>query len=185
MFSGGRIIAKRSAAGRGRNRPASSLAVCVAGEVVRRGVVASMVDITVSQDGSSWAPQTEMPGARGGGLAVRRGLPYDEATAWHAESTEKRGCRAADDADRVAELNGPEDPEHPEVSVAHESGWALTAFPSGPVIWEDVEGDDPGGHRVSVSRGEVRRLFRLLARDELGEVASFGWKPGYGGKPAR
>jgi hypothetical protein len=93
-----------------------------------------------------------------------------------------------DDADLdglVAELDGPEDPEHPDVSVAHESGWALSAFPSGLVVWEDVEGDGPRGHRVSVSRDEVRRLFRLLAGDELGEVASFGWEPGNGGKPSR
>lgn len=81
----------------------------------------------------------------------------------------------------VAELDGPDDAEHPDVSVTHESGWALSAFPSGLLVWENIDSDGPGAHRASVDRIEVRRLFGLLARDDVGAVASFGWEPGYGG----
>lgn len=31
--------------------------------------------------------------------------------------------------DLVAELDGPEDPEHPDICVADESRWAPSAFP--------------------------------------------------------
>jgi hypothetical protein len=41
--------------------------------------------------------------------------------------------------DLVRELDGPEDDEHPDVSVDHESGWSLSAFPSGLVILGNAE----------------------------------------------
>lgn len=90
----------------------------------------------------------------------------------------------ADLDDLVAELDGPEDSEHPDVSVAHESGWALSAFPSGLVVWEDVEATVA---RVIGSLSVAMRCggFRLPARNELGEVASSGWQPGYGVERSR
>ncbi len=81
----------------------------------------------------------------------------------------------------VAELDERGDTEHPDVSVTHESGWSLSAFPSGRLLWENVEADTAVGHRAAVDRGEVLRLFRLLASDELDAVASSGWEAGYGG----
>lgn len=85
------------------------------------------------------------------------------------------------DLDRlVAELDAPYDAEHPEVSVTHESGWALSAFPNGLVLWERVDGDGPVTHLPMVERIEVRRLFGLLARDDVDAVASLSWEPGYG-----
>ena len=80
----------------------------------------------------------------------------------------------------VAELDAPNDAEHPDVSVAHESGWALSAVPSGLVVWEKVDGDGPAAHRRAVGRNEVRRLFGLLARGDVDAVASSTWEPGYG-----
>jgi hypothetical protein len=80
----------------------------------------------------------------------------------------------------VAELDQSNDAEHPDVSVTHDSGWALSAFPSGLVVWERVDSDDLVVHRPWVDRTEVRRLFGLLARDDVDAVASFGWEPGYG-----
>ena len=29
-----------------------------------------------------------------------------------------------------------EDAEHPDVAVSHDSGWTLSAFPDGLVVWE-------------------------------------------------
>lgn len=80
----------------------------------------------------------------------------------------------------VAELDGPDDAEHPDVSVSHGSGWALSAFPSGLLVWEDVDGAGPGVHRESVDRVEVRRLFGLLASDEVEAITALDWKPGHG-----
>ena len=81
----------------------------------------------------------------------------------------------------VAELDERGDSEHPDVSVTHESGWSLSAFSSGRLMWENVEADTAVGHRVAVDRDEVLRLFRLLASDDVDAVASSGWDPGYGG----
>ena len=81
----------------------------------------------------------------------------------------------------VAELDTSNDAEHADVSVTHESGWALSAFPSGLVVWEKVDGDAPAAHRQSVDRTEVRRLFGLLASDDVNAVASMDWEHGYGG----
>jgi hypothetical protein len=39
----------------------------------------------------------------------------------------------------VHELDGPEDAEHSDVAVQHESGWSLSALPSGLVVWEELE----------------------------------------------
>ena len=80
----------------------------------------------------------------------------------------------------VAELNGPEDAEHADVAVSHPSGWSLSAFPSGLVVWENVESDAPVSHRSAVSRDEVQRLFELLSSGDLDEVRASGWEPGYG-----
>jgi hypothetical protein len=42
----------------------------------------------------------------------------------------------------VAELDAYEDDEHPDIAVSHESGWTLSAFPSGLLVWENVYADD-------------------------------------------
>jgi hypothetical protein len=32
-----------------------------------------------------------------------------------------------------------DDKEHPDVALTHESGWCLSAFPSGLLVWENDE----------------------------------------------
>jgi hypothetical protein len=39
----------------------------------------------------------------------------------------------------ILELGEPDDPEHPDVAVQHETGWTLSAFGSGLILWENVE----------------------------------------------
>lgn len=69
----------------------------------------------------------------------------------------------------VRELDGPEDPEHPDVSVTHESEWSLSAFPSGLVIWGNFEEADE--RRVErVSREQIVALFKELAAGDLAAV---------------
>lgn len=80
----------------------------------------------------------------------------------------------------VAELDDPEDVEHPAVAVAHPSGWTLSAFTRGLMVWENVEADGPAVHRSGLRRDEVHRLFELLVNDDLDGVRASGWQPGYG-----
>jgi len=61
------------------------------------------------------------------------------------------------DDELVLELDAPADPEHPEVAVTTESGWTLSAFPSGQVGFEKVEGDARARHRTGITRDETRR----------------------------
>lgn len=80
----------------------------------------------------------------------------------------------------LGELDGPADPEHPDVSLVHESGWALSAFPNGLLVWENAEWDGPPRHRTRVPRLDVERLWRALAAGEIAVVEAYGWDPGYG-----
>src|SRR5947208_17176177 len=74
----------------------------------------------------------------------------------------------------VRELDGPDDPEHPDVAVTHESGWTLSAFPSGLVIWENVEAEAADERRASgVSREQVRVLLGAVAQGDFAFVESF------------
>jgi hypothetical protein len=83
--------------------------------------------------------------------------------------------------DRIlAELDGPLDDEHPDVSIVHETGWGLSAFQSGLLIWENVEDDDEPRHMRPVPRAVVRDLFRLVAAGDLDALEAEPWQPGYG-----
>jgi hypothetical protein len=69
------------------------------------------------------------------------------------------------------------DSEHPDVSVKHESEWALSAFPSGLLIFENVEAAEPR-HRLVRDRDELRALFAALAVGDLATVEAAGWASG-------
>jgi hypothetical protein len=70
--------------------------------------------------------------------------------------------------DLIRELD-IDDPEHPDVAVQHETGWSLSAFASGLVVWENVEGG-PEQRVNGVSRDDLRLLFRGVATGEVEEV---------------
>lgn len=81
----------------------------------------------------------------------------------------------------LAELDDEQDAEHPDVALSHESGWCLSAFPSGLVTWENVEDDSvEPRHRRGVSRAEVRELWMALASGRVADIEERGWRPGYG-----
>jgi hypothetical protein len=86
-----------------------------------------------------------------------------------------------DDAiDRVlGELDDPVDDRHP-VSIEHVSGWVLSAFQSGLVVWENAEEDGEPRHMRAVSRDRVRELFRHVAAGDLDPAEAELWQPGYG-----
>lgn len=79
----------------------------------------------------------------------------------------------------LAELDA-DDPEHPDVALEHETGWALSAFPSGLVVFENVEADDEPRHLSGLSRTDVAELWKLLAAGAFSDLESQTWLPGYG-----
>jgi hypothetical protein len=67
------------------------------------------------------------------------------------------------------------------VGLTHESGWSLSAFPSGLVTWENVEDDSVAPrHRSEVPLTELRELWLDLAAGNIERVDGESWLPGYG-----
>jgi len=79
-----------------------------------------------------------------------------------------------------------EDPEHPDAWLVHrETGWCLSAFSSGLLIWANH--DDPGPepiaypgdrHMRGVSREKVLELWLKLAAGDIAAVEAEPWLPG-------
>ena len=74
------------------------------------------------------------------------------------------------------------DREHPDVSVEHESGWALSVFPSRRVVLENVEEEEDGEPRSTrmASDDECLRAMRAVASGALDELDHATWEEGYG-----
>ena len=70
------------------------------------------------------------------------------------------------------------DGEHPDVALSDASGWTLSAFPGGRVVFENVEADD-ARHLAGVARGAIADLMRALATGDLDVVDRQPWQPGY------
>ncbi|GAA4776681.1 hypothetical protein GCM10023329_26880 [Streptomyces sanyensis] len=78
---------------------------------------------------------------------------------------------------RVLDGLAQADDEHPDVSLTHESGWCLSAFGDGLLVWENPDEDSvaPGTMR-DVARQEVLRLFGLLAAGDIASVEALSWQ---------
>ena len=72
-----------------------------------------------------------------------------------------------------------DDKEHPDVALTHESGWCLSAFPSGLLVWENDETNSGPRHMKAVPREEVLRLWLELAQGDIATIESESWKSGY------
>ncbi|MEV7289811.1 hypothetical protein AB0O01_35565 [Streptomyces sp. NPDC093252] len=69
------------------------------------------------------------------------------------------------------------DDEHPDVSLSHESGWCLSTFRSGLLVWENTEdGSVAPVEMREVSREETLRLFRLLAEGDIASIEALSWQ---------
>lgn len=77
--------------------------------------------------------------------------------------------------DELREVDG----EHTDVAVSDESGWTLSAFSDGRLVWENVDGEQPPVHLGHVPRDEVIRLFQLVGLGQLSQIAALSWQPGY------
>lgn len=72
-----------------------------------------------------------------------------------------------------------DDKEHPDVALMHESGWCLSAFPSGLLVWENDEANSGPRHMKAVPREEVLRLWLRLAQCDIATVEAEPWHTGY------
>ena len=72
-----------------------------------------------------------------------------------------------------------EDKEHPDVALKHETEWCLGAFPSGLLVWENVEAEGSNAKHI-VPREVVLGLWLKLARGDIAAVQAEPWLPGYG-----
>jgi hypothetical protein len=75
----------------------------------------------------------------------------------------------------LAELDEVADDEHPDVSICDESGWELSAFRDGTLIWGDVESGDDELELSDVPRDEMVRLFELVAIGRTEELRGLPW----------
>lgn len=69
------------------------------------------------------------------------------------------------------------DQEHPDVAVCHESGWALSAFRSGRLIYENVEDLTQEPRQIVVDRKVMKVLFRSLAAGDMERLDAEAWQP--------
>jgi hypothetical protein len=72
------------------------------------------------------------------------------------------------------------DPEHPDVSLTNEDGWALSYFGSRTMIFENVETGDGPWHSKGVSQEQALDLWTLLSQGRLDEIRAAEWHDGYG-----
>jgi hypothetical protein len=74
-----------------------------------------------------------------------------------------------------------DDEEHPDVALKHETEWCLSAFPSGLLIWENVEAEESNPrHMPCVPREKVLDLWVKLAQGDVAAVEAEPWLRGYG-----
>lgn len=79
--------------------------------------------------------------------------------------------------DALVEELDQQDDEHPDISVSHESGWSLSAFPSGRLLYENVEDLAQQPRQIVVDRSALGDLLRALAMGDLQRLESEAWQP--------
>lgn len=72
------------------------------------------------------------------------------------------------------------DPEHPDVSLNREDGWALSYGPSHTIIFENVETGAGPWHMKEISTEQALALWNLLALGQDAELQEKCWASGYG-----
>ena len=72
----------------------------------------------------------------------------------------------------------PEDTEHGEVAVTHESEWCLSVSRGGYVVFEHLEN---GGarHMRAVPAEKIIDLWLRLARGDIASIEAESWRVGY------
>src|SRR5688572_18750115 len=79
----------------------------------------------------------------------------------------------------LAELDRP-DREHPDTWLTHESGWTLSVYESGLLVWENLEDSVGPRHLLGVPRQKTIELWIKLAEGEIAPIEKEPWRPGAG-----
>lgn len=77
----------------------------------------------------------------------------------------------------LAELD-EHDQEHPDACLTHETGWSLSVYESGLVIWENIDSEEVPRHQIDVSREKALELWLNLSRGEIAAIEREPWRPG-------
>ncbi len=106
-------------------------------------------------------------------------MSYFVTSRWGAEDSEPSEDRLRE---VLAELDTvPDDEEHGEVSLSHESGWTLSLSIGGTLVWEDIESDDAAPrHMTDVSKEKTLGLWLRLADSDFDAIEREPWRSGYG-----
>ncbi|MFE0522978.1 hypothetical protein [Streptomyces sp. NPDC058954] len=69
------------------------------------------------------------------------------------------------------------DDEHPDVSLTHESGWCLSAFGGGLLVWENADEDSAApGEMREFGREETLQIFGLLTAGDIASIYALSWQ---------
>jgi hypothetical protein len=71
------------------------------------------------------------------------------------------------------------DPEHPDVSLNNEDGWALSYGPSQTLIFQNVETGAGPWHMKEISIEQALALWKLLALGQVPALQENPWSSGY------
>ncbi len=72
------------------------------------------------------------------------------------------------------------DAEHPDVALRHESGWCLSYFHGGLMVFENVEEGADVWHVRDIDEQRAVALWKHLARGDIASVKKAEqWLPGY------
>jgi hypothetical protein len=80
----------------------------------------------------------------------------------------------------VDQLDKAEDIEHPDVSVTHQSGWSVSLFRSGAIVFENVEEADSTPVHLYATRDEQLIASTAVATGRRDLIADWPWLPGNG-----
>lgn len=101
-------------------------------------------------------------------------MSYSALTRW-GETIDKPTDR---ELDELLDSLTMDDDEHPDVTLAHESGWSISVFDGGLAVFENAEGGDGPWHMSDLSRAQVLSLWHSLARGETEALHSHAWQDG-------
>jgi hypothetical protein len=81
--------------------------------------------------------------------------------------------------DLLRELDDqPEDTEHGDVAVSHDSEWCISVSRGGHVVFEHLE-DGGARHMRDVPTEKIIELWSRLAGGNIASIESEPWRPGY------
>lgn len=79
-------------------------------------------------------------------------------------------------AEVLADAMSSDDDEHADVALQHESGWAISFYPSGLVIYENVETDASPRQMAGCTAEQALDLWKLLASGALESLEALPWQ---------